>query len=184
MSDTNDDRPASESTGASASEQARQHAERAREYVMRFEMPQRLLLLGSGAALLFGFLPWWSVRSPFGGQSINGFQDWGWLYFVAAVGTILLLTMPAVRQPLIGSLTPELQRVIFFGLSCATLLFGPLMFLFNDPGRQMGGMPAGAESVGISIGKTIWVWCALISAGVAVTGGVKLLTANSPSTPE
>lgn len=181
MNDQNDDRPASEPSG-NAAEQAKAQAERAREYVMGFEMPQRLLLLGSGAALLFGIFPWWSVRSPFGGGSINGFQGWGWLYFVSAAVTILLVTMPTVRQPLIGSLPADKQRLVFFGLSCATLLFGPLRFLLG------GGAPqsdvAGGEALGFSVGKTMWLWCALIAAGVAVAGGVKLLAANSRSGAE
>lgn len=152
-----------------AAEQAKDQAKRAYGFVMRFELPERLMLVGSGAALLLGFLPWWSMSHPQMSTSANAFAPWhGTIFLLTSLATVLLLAVPAIREPLLGGQPPARRRLIFFGLCLATLLFGPLLFGLST---QTNAQFPEFMSASISFGKTAWYWLALIASGAAVAGG-------------
>ena len=148
-------------------QQVEQQVERAREYMMRFELPQRLMLIGSAVVFLLGFLSWYVVAVPLMRTGVSGFSPWhGKLFFVTSLGTVLLLTVASIRQQVIGKQSEQNQKLIFLGLVGGTLIFGPVWFMLGaDEVPDMSG-------AGVSIGKTFWFWLAFLAAGVAVVGGV------------
>lgn len=154
-------------TGDDVKQAAQQQVERAKEYLMRFGLPQRLMLVGSGLAFLLGFLNWYAVKTPLGSHGVNGFAPWhGKLFFLTSLGTVLLLTVSGIRDAVLGKQSPQNRRLIFLGLVGVSLIFGPVWFMMSvdEP-----AMPVAAAN--FSIGKTMWFWLALLAAGTAAAGG-------------
>lgn len=153
--------------------------ERATQAIMRFEMPERLLLLGSGLAFVLGFFAWFSFKSMFGSMSVDGYDGAGWLFGIASVAVVCLLIVPTLRQAVLGGTSPKNAKLILFGLAAAAFAFGPLRFLLSGPGEGLQNIPQGMND-GFSAGRTMWFWLAFLASGTAVGGGFLALREEVP----
>lgn len=166
------DSPAQSSAESTSS--GAQAVQGAADAVMRFEMPQRLLLIGSAVTFVLGFLPWYTFSSMMGGISFNGFDGAGWLFGLTSVVTVALMMLPAIHQAALGSLTQKNEKLVFLALAAATFFFGPLRMLLGGAPGQFANMPTESTDV-FSAGKTLWFWLAFLAAGGAVFGAYRSL---------
>ena len=127
-----------EESAAAAARVAQDQAQRAHRYVMSFALPQRLMLLGSGAAFLLGFLTWFVIRAPSAIiYSQSGYLFWhSKVFFLTSLITVLLLTVAGVRSALLDRMPPDRRRLVFPTLTGTSLIFGPIFFWFTNARRR------------------------------------------------
>ena len=132
------------------------------------------MIVGSAAAaLLAGFLPWWTVQFDLtpGPYSTNGwsagFTAWAGVLFLAAAGVIVLVC----RAPLISPLRRDPPLVMVIGAAAVGLLFVIIRWL---------SLPK--SNLGAFFWTRYGLYLALIAGIIEVTASlIELRTSAEPS---
>ncbi|MHB8245911.1 MAG: zinc ribbon domain-containing protein [Acidimicrobiales bacterium] len=120
-------------------------------------------VLAGATVLLFValLLPWWSVTAVFvGSVSLDGFNSWGWLSFVAwlviAALAVKLVAGDRLSLPQVDKvLEPPLVPKVLVGAGAAELLGNVLFIIVAPTGSGTG------YSAGIGAGVVIAIICGL-----------------------
>ena len=141
------------------------------ERVRRLDARDRVVGLGALAVFGFGFLNWVELDlRGFSGSGLRastgaaGFASWhGKFAFLTSLFTLLLLASPTLREQLLARHSAAARALVVLALASATLILGPVFF-------AMGGNSVGAsfDGPGLSVGRTLWFYLALLGAIAAV----------------
>lgn len=136
-----------------------------RPLLERLTREEKVLAGCSLGTVLTCFFPWYSVSAGGFGSSAQGI-DFTW-------GVLALLTSFAAGGLVVGlraeivHLDDELARKIPFFAAVASAACVLLYLLFGGPRGMAGEFREMQEAMGVSAGKTVWPWIALVLMGTA-----------------
>jgi len=147
---------------------------------IRYSPP--LLIFGASTLLLFIalFLPWWTASVAYAGAgfsaSVNGFDSWGWVTFIAWLASLGLLARMVVGPKLVAGTPLEHtldERKIFLGVAIAGIaqIVGAVLFVIFTATPSVNDGLGTTASASISAGVII----ALIAGVGTLYSGLTML---------
>lgn len=127
---------------------------------------EKAIVVAAALGVLFCLTPWWSISTPMVSNSKNAL-DFGFGGILAFLGSLATGGLVLAVRAGILEVKPSLAVRLPMFAACAALL-GTLIFQLRGTGDGISGDAAKMmASMGVTAGRTVWSWCAVVSTAAA-----------------